>query len=188
MYKVRYRKFKVGIDHTTLLVGSWTAETLEPQEHYCTYRMGFTECHSEAQQYQLPEKMFQEEGRLKTCCWVLGETEKGRQNQASSLWPGNSTPISLTHSHLRTPENDCWCYWTLLASASPNPGSWYLPQCLWWPPPGLFPWASVHFSSAVMIFITAALTEILTYHSRIASTGTQSINNTSCYKVSLSLF
>lgn len=123
MYKVRYRKFKVGTDHTTLLVGSWTVETLEAQEHYCTYRMGFTECHSEVQQYQLPEKMFQEEGRLKTCYWVLEATEKGRQNQPSSLWPGNSTPISLHTVHLRTPENDCWCYWTLLASESPNPGS-----------------------------------------------------------------
>lgn len=46
--------------------------------------------------YQLPEKMFQERGRLKRCCCVLGETAKGRKNQ-----PGNGTSISVTHSSLK---------------------------------------------------------------------------------------
>lgn len=36
MYKIRYRKSEVGIDHAMLLCGVWQLETFETQKHYWT--------------------------------------------------------------------------------------------------------------------------------------------------------
>lgn len=176
MYKVRYRKFKVGTDHTTLLVGSWTVEILKLQGHY--YRLDFIISFWGPAGISYLRKCFRRGADWRGAAVFLERQQKAeRTSQAMA-------PQLVWHTvHLRTPENDCWSYWTLLAPASPNPGSMVFAQ-LSWPHLGLFPWVSVHFSSAPMIFIIAALTEILTYHGQIVSTGTQNIN-TSCYKVYL---
>lgn len=66
--------------------------------------------------------------RREACCWALGETAQGRQNQQGSLQPGNSTSISLTHSSLKNTRE--WLLMLLNTSGISITYSWFCGICL----------------------------------------------------------
>lgn len=78
----------------------WDSEALLDQEP------GFCNAILRSSRYQIPEKMFQDEGRLKRCCWLL-EKDNRRQTEPYETHCGQGTetkPVWQT-VHLRTLNN-----------------------------------------------------------------------------------